>query len=97
MVTHVVPKQLHDKGGDAAVDANEDVDAGEDHVCRAGDFEEEGGGVHQRSDGPPGNTDRLELRPGGGPAPFTHTRRAAAGGRAPVGWWRTRRRFVGNR
>ena len=52
-VTHVVPKQLHDEGGDAAVDADEDVDAGENHVGRAGNGEEEGGWVHQRGDGPP--------------------------------------------
>lgn len=59
MVTHVVTKQLHDEGGDAAVDANQDVDAGEDHVGRAGDLEEEGGRVHQGGDGPAANTDRL--------------------------------------
>ena len=51
--THVVPKQLHDEGGDATVDADEDVDAGENHVGRAGDGEEEGGRVHERRDGPP--------------------------------------------
>lgn len=53
MVTHVVSKQLHDKGGDAAVDADQDVDTGEDDVGGAWDLEEEGGRVHQRSDGPP--------------------------------------------
>lgn len=51
-LTHVVSKQLHDEGGDAAVDADEDVDAGEDDVRRAGDLKEEGGRVHQRSDRP---------------------------------------------
>lgn len=51
--THVVSEQLHDEGGDAAVDADQDVDAGEDHVRRAGDLKEEGGGVHERRDGPP--------------------------------------------
>lgn len=54
--THVVPKQLHDEGGDAAVDADEDVDAGQDYVGGAGDLEEEGSGVHQGSDGPPEDT-----------------------------------------
>lgn len=53
MVTHMVSKQLHDKGGDAAVDADQDVDTGEDDVRGAWDLEEEGGRVHQRSDGPP--------------------------------------------
>lgn len=56
VVTHIVAKQLHDEGGDAPVDADEDVDAGEDHVGRAGDLEEEGGRVHQRGDGPAGET-----------------------------------------
>ncbi len=55
MLTHVVSEQLHDEGGDAAIDADEDVDAGEDDVGRAGDLKEEGGGVHQRSDRPPEN------------------------------------------
>lgn len=55
MVTHVVSEQLHDEGGDAAVDADQDVDAGQDHVGSAGDLKEEGGRVHQRGDGPPGD------------------------------------------
>ena len=59
--THVVPKQLHDEGGDAAVDADEDVDAGEDHVGRAGDGEEERRRVHQRGDGPPEGRRRREV------------------------------------
>lgn len=50
----MVAEQLHDEGGDAAVDANEDVDAGQDHVGRAGDLEEEGGRVHEGRDGPAG-------------------------------------------
>ena len=51
-VTYVVSKELHDKGGDAAVDADEDVDGGEHHVGRAGDLKEEGSRVHQGSDRP---------------------------------------------
>lgn len=54
-MTHIVSKQLHDESGDAAVDADEDVHAGEDDVRRAGDLKEEGGRVHQRSDGPAGD------------------------------------------
>lgn len=50
MRTHVVSEQLHDEGGDAAVDADEDVDAGEDDVRRAGDLEQEGSRVHERRD-----------------------------------------------
>ena len=50
--TNIVSKQLHDEGRDAAVDADEDVDAGEDDVRRARDGEEEGGGVHERRDWP---------------------------------------------
>ena len=53
IVTHVVSKQLHDEGGNAAVDAYKDVDAGEDDVRCAGDLKEEGSRVHERSDGPP--------------------------------------------
>lgn len=49
----MIPEELHDEGGDAAVDPDEDVDAGEDHVGRAGDTEEERRRVHQRRDGPP--------------------------------------------
>lgn len=62
MVTHVVSKQLHDEGRDAAVDADEDVDTREDHVSCAGDFEEEGGRIHEGSDGPPGSRDTLRTK-----------------------------------
>lgn len=50
--TYVVVQDLHDEGRHAAVDADEEVDAGEDHVGRAWHAEEEGGRVHERSDGP---------------------------------------------
>lgn len=53
--THIVAKQLHDKGGDASVDADKDVDAGQDDVRRAGDLKEERRWVHQGCDGPPEN------------------------------------------
>lgn len=53
--THMVSKELHDEGGDAAIDADENVDAGEDHIGGAGDGEEEGGWVHERRDGPAGD------------------------------------------
>lgn len=50
--TYRVVQELHDEGGHAAVDADEEVDAGEDHVRCAGHAEDEGGRVHERSDGP---------------------------------------------
>lgn len=83
MVTHIVTKQLHDEGGDTSVDADEDVDAGEDNIGCAGDLEEEGGRVHQGSDGPAGNADMLEMEDTAGmepPSASGPTRRAAAGG-----------------
>lgn len=49
---YLVVQELHDKGGHAAVDADEEVDTGEDHVRRAGHAKDERGRVHQRSDGP---------------------------------------------
>lgn len=49
---HLVHKELQHKGGHAAIDANEEVDAGQGHVGSAGDAEEEGGWVHQGGDGP---------------------------------------------
>lgn len=52
-ITYVVVQELHDEGGHAAVDADEEVDAGQHHVGCAGHAEDEGGGVHQRGDGPP--------------------------------------------
>lgn len=53
--TYIVVEELHHKGGHAAVDTNEEVDAGQHHVGRAGHAEDEGGGVHHRGDGPPGD------------------------------------------
>lgn len=49
---HLVHEELQHKGGHAAVDADEEVDAGQGHVGSAGDAEEEGGWVHQGGDGP---------------------------------------------
>lgn len=50
--TYIVAEQLQDEGGDATVNADEDVDTGKGHVGRAGDLEEEGGRIHQGGDGP---------------------------------------------
>ncbi len=50
---YFVIKELQNKGGHAAVDADEDVDAGQHHVGRAGHAEDEGGRVHHGGDGPP--------------------------------------------
>lgn len=50
--TYIAAKKLQDEGGHTAVDSNEDVDAGQDHIGRAGDLKEERRGVHQRSYGP---------------------------------------------
>lgn len=50
--TYVTTKKLQDEGGHAAVDSDQDVDAGQDHVGRAGDFKEERCWIHQRSYGP---------------------------------------------
>ncbi len=52
-VSHRVVEELHDKRGHAAVDADEEVEAGQDHIRCAGNAEQEGGGIHHRSDGPP--------------------------------------------
>ncbi len=52
--TYVAAKKLQNEGGDAAVDSYQDVHAGQNHVGRAGDLEEERGRVHQRGDGPAG-------------------------------------------
>lgn len=49
---YIAAKKLQDEGGHAAVDPNQDVDAGQHHVSRAGDLKEEGCWVHQRSYGP---------------------------------------------
>lgn len=58
----MVSKKLHDEGGDAAVDADEDVDAGEDDISRAGDGEEEGCRVHEGSDGPAKGAENRSFR-----------------------------------
>lgn len=52
-IIYVVIEEIHDKGGHAAVDANEEVDAGEHHIGCAGHAKDEGGRVHQGGDGPP--------------------------------------------
>lgn len=62
--TYVVTQELHDEGGHASVDTDEEVDAGEDHVGRAGHAEDEGGRVHQRSGGPAAD-DKKDEREGG--------------------------------
>lgn len=56
--THVVGEELQHEGGHAAVDPDEEVHAGEDHIGGAGDLEHEGGGVHERCDRPPGEAQR---------------------------------------
>lgn len=38
-ISYVISKQLHYESRDAAVDPNENVDACENHVSCAGDFE----------------------------------------------------------
>lgn len=57
--TYVVVKELHHKGCHAAVDTDEEVEAGQHHVGRAGHAEDEGGGVHHRGDGPPAEKETL--------------------------------------
>lgn len=61
-VTYFVIKELHDKRGHAAVYTNEQVDAGQHHVSRAGHTEDEGGGVHHGGDGPPKESKTLSHR-----------------------------------
>lgn len=51
-IPHLINKELQDKGGNAAIDADEEVDGGEDHVGSARDGEDEGGWVHEWSDRP---------------------------------------------
>jgi thiamine phosphate synthase YjbQ (UPF0047 family) len=46
----LIREEFQYKGGHAAVDANEEVDASEHHIGRAGHGEEEGGWVHERRD-----------------------------------------------
>jgi len=53
-IIYIASKQLQYKCGDAAVDPDQYVNAGENHVGRAGDLEAERGWVHQRGDGPSG-------------------------------------------
>lgn len=52
--THIVGKKLQYKSGHTAVDADEEVHTGEDHIGSAGDLEHKGGWVHERRDRPPG-------------------------------------------
>lgn len=51
--TYIVVKELHHEGGQTAVYADEEVDAGQHHVGCAGHTEDEGGRVHHGDDGPP--------------------------------------------
>lgn len=50
---YIASKQLQYKCGDTAIDSNKYVNAGQNHVGRAGDLEEEWCWVHQRGDWPP--------------------------------------------
>lgn len=50
--TYVVGEELQDKGGYTTIDANEEVHTGQHNICCAGDFEHEGGWIHERSDRP---------------------------------------------
>lgn len=50
---YLVNKQLQDKCGNAAVDADEEVDRGQNDISCAGNAEHKGCWVHQRGDGPP--------------------------------------------
>lgn len=60
--TYIVIKELHNKGGHAAVNTDEEVDAGQHHVGCAGHAEDEGGWVHHRGDGPPTENNPLSHR-----------------------------------
>lgn len=53
LLPYVIYKQLQNKGGHAAVDADEEVDGGENHVSCARNGEHKGCWVHQRSYRPP--------------------------------------------
>lgn len=57
--TYIIIKELHNKCGHAAVNADKEVDAGQYHIGRAGHTEDEGGGVHHRGDGPPAENNTL--------------------------------------
>lgn len=50
--TYIIIEELHDKGGHAAVNTNEEVDAGQHHVSCAGHAEDEGERVHHGRDSP---------------------------------------------
>lgn len=54
--TYIVCKELQNKSGHTAIDADEEVHTGEDHIGSAGDLEHKGCWVHERSDRPPGET-----------------------------------------
>lgn len=54
--TYIVCKELQYESGHTAIDADEEVHAGENHVGSAGDLEHKGRWVHERSDRPPGET-----------------------------------------
>lgn len=56
-IFYLINKQFQDKGGDAAVDPDEEVDGGQKDVGRAGDGEHKGSWVHQGSDWPPEKSD----------------------------------------
>lgn len=52
-ITYVIIEEIHDEGGHATIDADEEVDASQHHISCAGHAEDEGGRVHQGGDGPP--------------------------------------------
>ena len=54
--TYIVCKELQYESGHTAIDADEEVHTGEDHIGGAGDLEHKGCWVHERGDGPPGET-----------------------------------------
>lgn len=60
--TYVVGEELQDKGGHTTIDANEEVHTGQHNIRCAGDFEHEGGWIHERSDGPPGKRKGSNIR-----------------------------------
>lgn len=60
--SYIIIKELHNKGGHAAVNTNEEVDASQHHVGCAGHTEDEGGRVHHGGDGPPKENNTLSNR-----------------------------------
>lgn len=48
----LVGKELQYKSGHTAIDADEEVETGQDHIGCAGHREQEGGWVHEWGDGP---------------------------------------------